>query len=144
MSTPIYKSAYIQKKAYRVMDRQLNDALSPFDLNTTEWVVLGLINDDPQINLVEIARELNFEKAHITNMVKTLIAKQLVESSRNPEDRRELELYVTTQGRELMSQVENTVRNQMKVITYGITTEELVNYQKVLKKIIENEEKSRK
>ncbi len=140
MTFPTYKSGVLQVKAYRILQMRVSQILGRFQLNPTEWSILGITFENSNgIRLTEIAALLNVETALITILVNELEQKKLVERHPHPKDKRAKLLLITHKGKHLIPRVEEKVKEELDILLKGITTSELNTYRMVLQTIISNE-----
>lgn len=145
MTIPTYKSGILQVKAYRILQMKVSQTLGTFQLNPTEWSIIGITFESSNgIRLTEIATLLNVETALITILVNKLERKKLVERYPHPTDKRAKLLLLTQKGKHLIPRVEEKLKEEMHLLLTGISEAELNTYRKVLETIIANEAKRRK
>lgn len=140
MNIPTYTSGILQVKAYRILQAHVSEKLNLFQLNSTEWSILGLIFENKNgIRHAEIAKILNVETPLVTMMVNGLEEKKLVERLNHPKDKRAKLLFLTPKGKNLIPEVESSLRETLSKILQGISPEELMTYRKVLETIVNND-----
>ncbi len=145
MNTPTYKAGILQVKAFRILQSKVSQTLSKFDLNPSEWSILGLISASTNgIRLAEVASALNVETPLITALVNNLEELKLVERFNHPSDKRAKLLYLTPKGKHLIPLVENSLKETLFKLLEGVTQEELNTYRKVLEVIVTNSNKTLK
>lgn len=143
MYTPTYKNGILQVRSYRILQSKISQTLIPFQLNYTEWTILGLIYDSSNgIRNAQIAKTLNVETPLITMMVNNLVKKQLVLRHKHPQDKRAKLLFLTQKGKHLMPQLEMSLKKTFVSLLKGISLDDLRTYKKVVETIIRNESES--
>ncbi|MEE9306816.1 MAG: MarR family transcriptional regulator [Spirochaetia bacterium] len=73
-----------------------------FDLNKTQIKALMVIYFENSPYMTKVCYHMNMEKGSLTPVIDSLIEMELVQRSRNPDDRRKLNLNLTDQGRKLV------------------------------------------
>lgn len=139
MNIPTYKSSILQVKAHRILQARVSRVLYKFEVNPTEWTILGLISESSNgIRHAQIAKVLNVETPLITMLVNKLVEKELVDRKPHPIDQRAKLLFLTNRGRTLVPQVEAKLREQLSKLLHGISSQDLATYRNVLETIINN------
>lgn len=91
----IYKFVGITTQQYVVMLHLANDPNIPF---------LDKLDNDMLAS--ELADSMKISRPNITNIIKTLIRKELVVQSADPIDRRQKRLRLTDKGKQLITEIE--------------------------------------
>jgi DNA-binding MarR family transcriptional regulator len=66
---------------------------------------LSVIRDDPGIGMGGIAKSMDIHQSTASNLIKTLLRKELISMIKAPDDRRNVQLYVLPTGLALLNQV---------------------------------------
>lgn len=66
---------------------------------------LNVIRDHPGVGMGELARQMDIHQSTASNLVKTLLRKELISLSKSPEDRRNVQLLVLPAGLQVLAQV---------------------------------------
>lgn len=139
MTIPTYKSGILQVKAYRILQARVSKTLGTFQLNPTEWSILGLIFENNNgIRHSELAKMLQVETPLITMLVNGLVEKELVERHNHPTDKRAKLLFVTQKSKTLIPQVEKVLSETLLQLLNGLTQKDMTIYKKVLEVIVTN------
>jgi DNA-binding MarR family transcriptional regulator len=96
---------YLIRYAHRAFVKALGQALEPHGISTGEWSALRVLWAKEGLTQVELAERMRVEKASLTGVLNGLEAKGLIARARNPDDRRKLNLRLTTAGRRLEARV---------------------------------------
>ena len=86
------------KAAAACCERELNDALSGFDISHCQAMILARIGEG-KISMSAISREMCCHKSNVTQVVAGLEKKELLTRSLQAKDRRMTELLLTSKGR---------------------------------------------
>ena len=66
---------------------------------------LSLIRDQPGIGMGDIARCMDIHQSTASNLIKTLLRRELISSAKAPEDRRNVRLHILPEGMAVLGQV---------------------------------------
>ena len=144
MKDPTYTTSLYQVKAQRILRDKATEALSDFDLSSTEWTILGQIYEHKDgIRLSELAILLGVEAPLITNLIERLVKKGFVQKHNHPRDKRAKLLFLTKKGQDLLPEVEGLVQEKMQKVLKGATDDDLATYYKVLMIIVKNAAKKK-
>ncbi len=86
------------KAAAACCERELNDALSEFDISHCQAMILARI-EEGKISMSDMSREMCCHKSNITQVVAGLEKKQLLTRALQTRDRRMTELLLTQKGK---------------------------------------------
>ncbi len=88
-------------------------------ITTQQWLIMLFIDGDPNIYYVdktpldkegilasEIAEALNVSRPNITNLISSLMRKDLIMQIEDPEDKRRKRLRLTEKGEQVLQQIE--------------------------------------
>ena len=136
---PSYKKANLQMVAYRRIQTAVSTLLKRFHLNTTQWIMLGLMSESKNgLRVTDMARALQVEMPLITTTAQSLISAGLMNSEAHSRDKRAKMLMLTPKGKERVSEVEAYLRNGLEKIEKDVDPKELNVYFKMLQKIASN------
>lgn len=93
---------YLLRRAEQVATRDANLALAQFDLVTTTYSVLTVIESNPGISQIAVANALAVERARLVRLIDPLEARGLLQR-RAGADRRANALYLTEAGRTVLA-----------------------------------------
>ncbi len=142
MTTPSYNYGILFTKAYRVLRSSVYASLGKYNLNPTEWSLIGLVHDSKDgIRLSEVANILDVKAPAVTMMADTLINRKLIVRIPNQIDARAKLLVITPIGKSTVKKVEQTLEIDLKPLLNGLSRDDLEIYAKVLETIIKNGKK---
>jgi DNA-binding MarR family transcriptional regulator len=140
MNIPSYKSSILLTKAYRVLRLRVYASLQEYELNPTQWSLIGIVNDSKDgIRLSEVASVLGVKAPLITTIVHTLSKRGILNRIPNQIDARAKLLVITPKGKTLVKEIENSLTTTLSSLLGNLTKEEMLVFQKVLETIIKNE-----
>ena len=134
---PSYKKTNLQMVAYRHIQTALTSLLSKFQLNTTQWVMLGLMSESATgLRVTDMARALQVEMPLITTTTQSLVRQGLMKTMAHARDKRAKLLMLTPKGKELVGEIEAYVSNNLRQqLEKGVEPEELKLYFKMLQQL---------
>ena len=86
-------------------EEQLKPLLREYNLSMNEWLVLKIVYLGYVQTPSEVAEYLSTQRASITRYVENLYSKKLLDRVYSPEDRRRVDLIVTTAGKKFAKNV---------------------------------------
>lgn len=92
----------------------------------------------PGISQEQIAKNLKIDKGAVARIVKAMLDAGILERRHNPDDKREYQLYPTEKMKELNKKNEEAREKLEKVLTEGMSEEEIQMCSMLLKKMAEN------
>lgn len=96
---------YRLRRAFAVVQADLNATLAPFDLRRLTFAVLAMVADRPGLRQARLAEVLNIEGPHLVGLLDELQARGLIRRDRDPTDMRAHVLGPTARGRDLATRV---------------------------------------
>lgn len=136
-----YSSGLLQGIAYSRLHNFLTQALNSFGVSIPEWKLLGQVHERGQITLTQLAQHLDYDPPMVTKLAKLLEKKELIKRLTDTTDERSKFITITAKGNKLIRDIEPEVKKTMGKILYGVSSEELLVYIKVLTKIVDNTNK---
>ncbi len=128
----------LQVKAYKLLQHQVSSEVKKFDLNPTQWFILGQISHQKMAMAAEIAYQLKVEAPLITNLTDDLVAKGLIRKVPSTQDKRVKSLQLTPKAIKLVPIIEARLQVGLKALLRGVSDKELGAYHKVLEAIVKN------
>lgn len=95
----------------RHMTRRFKEALDPFHLTYTQFLVLLTLSSQKAITLDELGEKLHLDSGTLTPLLKRLESKDILTRSRSREDERKLNIALTSKGQSLQSELLDVQRN---------------------------------
>ncbi|MCA9325160.1 MarR family transcriptional regulator [Candidatus Saccharibacteria bacterium] len=134
-----YQKARLQVVAHRNIQAAVTEALTPFGINTSQWIILGWLRDNSDgMRVTGLAEVLQVETPLVTSLVQPLEAKGNVKVSVDTLDKRARVLTLTQAGTELVVAIEAAVAQPLKLLEKGVRKSSLASYFTLLQKIIDN------
>jgi len=119
-------------------------------LTNQQWVILIHLAKDPNLPYLirekhnkplmasELADSLGVTRANITNLLTTLIEKDLIDQIEDKEDRRKKRLVLTTKGEHLIKNMQAERASSNAAMLQGLNEEEKGNFLRYIQKATEN------
>jgi len=108
------------------------------ELTVEQWLVLKVIMENDGINQVTIGEILVKDKPTISRMVKSLLAKELIQKESNTSDLREFTIALTSKGKKLTKKMVPIVEKIRLQGLENITAKEKSAVSQTLSKIRKN------
>lgn len=102
---PLFEFALSIKAIQRELERRTNEALQPLGVTAAQADALTVIGQAEPLSLGELGELLIAEGGHPSRLVDRLVEADLVERRPAGDDRRRIELSLTTRGRRLARRV---------------------------------------
>ncbi len=96
---------YQIRYAYRAFVKALAEELGPYRVTTGQWSALRVLWEEEGLSQVELAQRMMVEKASLTTVLKALAAEGLITRTRNADDRRKVNIFLTASGRRLKNKI---------------------------------------
>jgi MarR family transcriptional regulator for hemolysin len=134
-----YEKARLQVVGYRTLQNSINSVLSKYELNTSQWIILGYLHDSKQgMRVTTLASTLDVETPLITTLINSLQRRELIVSKADPEDKRAKRLQLTDDGHDLVLRLEQKLKENLQYFETGFKKGELDAYFEVLARFIDN------
>lgn len=114
---------YHMKRAFNVVQTDLNQTLKPLGLRMVTYSALVLIVDNPGLRQSQLATALDIERANLVVIIDELEGRELITRDRVPTDRRAYALNPTLAGRRLYDRALEAVRGHERRILNGMDEE---------------------
>ena len=108
------------------------------DITVDQLLILRAIQDHEEITQKQIADMVFKDYASITRIIDLLVKKEYLQRKMHPVDRRRFDLTMTTDGNQVLAQLDETVASYRKDALRGISKSEVDSLQKLLQKITDN------
>jgi DNA-binding MarR family transcriptional regulator len=132
-----YKLSLLQAKSYRFFKSYTSQLLKKHKISLLDYSLLGIIYDNTEVKLSEIAQELGVEPPFVTVLVEELTKKNLITRVADKEDKRSKNVALTKKGKAFLETIEKELKGEMKPLLKGISVEMYI-YVKVLQTLISN------
>lgn len=119
----------------------LLNVLKPHELSLEQFNVLRILRGQKgnPINLQDIQERMVNKMSNTTRLVDKLILKNFVKRNQCEENRRKIEIYITSEGLNILKELDSIIDNTEKNITSNLSKTELEHLNKLLLKLKQNE-----
>lgn len=132
-----YQIGLLQSRAYRILKQETARALEKYKMSPTEWSCLGLLYDNPKgLHASVVAEDLGVMAPFVTELAQDLKARKLIDVVTTTGDKRMRLIRITNTGIQFVTEVEPTVRLEMKQLIASLTRNDFLSYLVVLKTIV--------
>jgi DNA-binding MarR family transcriptional regulator len=132
-----YQKARLQVVGYRAIQARVNGLLGRYDLNTSQWIILGWLHDNPQgLRVTSIAEVLDVEVPLVTALVQPLEALELVSLRIDPEDRRAKLVSLTRKAARLVPKLEAELTEHLQRFERAVHPGDMDRYFHALQQFI--------
>ena len=132
---------YIGIKVAKVRNSIKNEmeiALMPYNITTTQFVVLVKLCEKDRMTQKDLANETNYKESALTLILDKLESKELIIREAKENDRRAYLIAITNEGRELERKLIVVAKELEKRILDGISDEQKKEFLNTLDKIFYN------
>lgn len=139
---PLEKEAIINLiMSSHVVNNAFNKALKEFKLSLQQFNVLRILKGQKgkPANLKCIQERMVTKMSNTTRLIDKLIEKGFVERYICPENRREIQVFITKKGINILDNVSPILEHKEKLLTKNISQKELEKLNTILNKIRNNE-----
>lgn len=119
-----------------VIADKFNELLKPFDLSAEQFNVLRILRGQKgnAVNMYTIQERMIAKTSNTTRLVDKLLAKELVLREICPQNRRKMEITITTKGMELLHRLDPLVEMHEQKFGNNLTKNELTQLNTLLEK----------
>jgi MarR family transcriptional regulator for hemolysin len=103
-----------------------------------QWLILKLLNDNPDIQQIDLASLVFKDNASVTRIIDLLVKKNYILRSNHLSDKRRSMLKITPLGKRKIDQLTSDVKEYRKDALIHITKKEITQANIILDKIISN------
>lgn len=116
------------------INEEINQVLKPFDISIQQFNVLRILKGrhDKPASLANIQDRMVSKMSNTTRLVDKLIDKDLVSRSICENNRRKVEIVITTYGKVFLDKVNSSVEQKEKKLTAHMNIEDLKNINELL------------
>jgi len=132
---PDFFNAY--SLVHRPLTNHTNHILEKYDLSSSYWRVLRILETAESKNFGDITDALNIEKPAVTKIIKKLSTMGIVDIQRG-QDKREKIVMLTALGKEKMDAIRSELNPFLEATLEGLSEEQLYNAIEVLEIIKKN------
>jgi DNA-binding MarR family transcriptional regulator len=129
---------YLARYAHRAFAKALAAELGPHDILGGQWSVLRVLWEQEGLSQVDLADRMRVEKASLTSVLDAMERRRLIVRSRNSDDRRKVNINLTSYGRSLKAQLLPYGASINRKATRGMSAGEIDQLRGLLARVIRN------
>lgn len=123
----------------KVYDACLEKPRHQYALSQIEIKILGFLHNNPKKDTAaDISYIRMIPKGNVSQAIDSLIKKGLILRRADEYDKRKYHLRLTEQSKEVVEEIDKANRAYQKILYQGLSEEELKQYMKINRKILEN------
>lgn len=126
----------IIRRAQQAIRRNNAQLLESMEAAIGEFSALGLIAANPGLAQIDIAKELDIDKATMVGLIDRLEGLGYLERKKHPTDRRRYALELTNQGVERFEELKGATSEQEKTLRAKYTRKELKQLLQLLNRLV--------
>jgi MarR family transcriptional regulator, organic hydroperoxide resistance regulator len=135
---PVFELALVIKALDRELQRRINDAMTPLGVTAAQADALVVIGQAGRVSLKDLGDLLIAEGGHPSRLVDRLVEAGLVERRTAADDRRRIELSLTSEGKRVVGRI-NQTRDALKELGRQLIPERDLNAaMKALRRMLEH------
>ena len=112
-----------------------NDRLNLVGITRVQWIALYYLGEGETISQCELAEKMGIKASSVARLIDRMEREEYVLRKRSQEDKRRVDLYITDKGKELREKLLPEGEKMSKLVSKGISDEEIEIFKKVLKKM---------
>lgn len=107
---------YQVRQAQSAVFRDISRAIKHIGVTPGEFSLLTMLEANPGVNSVTLARIYQLDKATLSLAIKSLVRRGIIQSTRSAEDRRYYSLKLTPAGRAVLRRVTRRIEKQERAM----------------------------
>ena len=125
------------RRAQQSLQRNLAELLEGMDAALGEFSSLGLVAANPGLAQIDVAKELDIDKATMVGLIDRLEGLGYIERARHQTDRRRYALKLTPQGFKRFEDLKKAITEREKIFNDRYTSAERKNLMSLLDRMID-------
>jgi DNA-binding MarR family transcriptional regulator len=97
---------------------------------------LSVVRDSPQIGVTELGLAMDIHQSTASNLVKTLVKRGLIQTSKSEEDRRSVRLMISSAGKDILKRVPGPYEGVLPMALNALPEKTLARLDKDLAQVI--------
>ncbi|BCB04394.1 MarR family winged helix-turn-helix transcriptional regulator [Bacillus sp. KH172YL63] len=135
MGKELFELEGLFRSVFRMMKADIRNIFGEF-ISNGEFRVLQLIGENGALKSSEISKRMEVSASHITSITDALAEKDYITRQRSNEDRRVVELALTSEGREVLAQCEEKKSQYFQQLFQTFDKEEINDFIKLFEKLL--------
>jgi DNA-binding MarR family transcriptional regulator len=126
------------RRAHMAFARAFRERLAEYGFTFGEFIHLERLWEEDGLNQKELSRRVGIASASSTQIIEVLGDRKLIERRRNPDDRRNINIFLTAQGRAKQGELLSCAKDVNRLARKGLSAEAAVALFDTVQTIIEN------
>ncbi len=122
--------------SYRETFSDSKKVLNKYSIGLAHQKVIHLISMYEGISITELLRKLKITKQSLNRVLKDLISLEIIIFKKNDQDTRVKHVYLNEKGKKVFDEIFKIQKKRIYNALLDSSSEEVINFDKVLKKII--------
>jgi DNA-binding MarR family transcriptional regulator len=135
---------FLVKEAARAFVRALAPRIARHGVSPGQWYVLRILWEQDGLSQRDISRRLGIMDPSTASTLASLERDSLIRRQKHPTDRRQTLVYLTATGRELRDRTLHSAREINALAAAGLDPDEVALSRRVILRMIDNLQKSRR
>lgn len=128
---------YLVKMSHSLIHDAQAAAFAAHDISFVQWIVLFKLREGAGISASDLCRQMRHDNGAFTRLIDQLEERGLVERQRSSEDRRVVNLALTTAGRRKVAELLPLMVDVLNAATSAFTKTEIAELTRLLNKFID-------
>jgi DNA-binding MarR family transcriptional regulator len=120
------------------MMEALDHELEPFDITAAQYVVLVTLAGGEATSASDLCKGISYDPGAMTRMIDRLEQKGLIRRVQRPDDRRKVNLELTSEGKSLYPRMRASAANVQNRLLRGFSKAEVRELEAYLKRMLAN------
>jgi DNA-binding MarR family transcriptional regulator len=133
---------YLLRRSASLMRDQLDVGFQGQGFSLVQWVTLIILRDHPTLTPGELGRELHHDSGALTRVLDQLEARGLLRRQRSDQDRRVVQLELTTAGLELVESLTPMVVGRLNEVLREFSAAEVDTLSSLLGRLVTSFERA--
>ena len=133
---------YLLRQVRNTMERAIDDEMAEHDLTGVQWGPLLMLDRRLGSTAAELARIGCVDTGAMTRMLDRLEVKGLLRRTQCPKDRRQMQLELTDEGKQLCRKIPFGLSRVLNSMLRGFTPAELETFKSLARRMLANADRS--
>jgi len=120
------------------LGQALDRELAPLDITAAQYVILTILAEGPTESASGLCKGVSYDPGAMTRMIDRLERKGLVRRIRCPNDRRRINLELTSEGRAVYPRLIESAVAVLNRYLRGFSRDEILQFETFLKRMLAN------
>jgi DNA-binding MarR family transcriptional regulator len=129
---------YLVNKLAQAVAREVDNRMIDLGLTDAQWKPLLLLQQGTCSTAADISRIACHDTGAVTRLLDRLEAKTLIRRVRSAEDRRVVNLELTTEGEQVAAEVPKILANLANEVLEGFSPDEFAQFKNLLRRALNN------